>query len=232
MASRSPLPPGDPVGAAAAGVDPVGMDTTHASPSGWLRAAVRPLVTVRGGTTLLHHLLGLPLGVAYLVWLVTGLTLGAGLAITLIGIPILTLVLASVRPLLAAERGMANALLGAGIPDAPLTPGGEGFVARCKAYWTDGASWRGIAYLLIRFPAGLVTFTVAIGAFGAALCLLAAPVLVPIDGDAWNYGDWQVDTLIEGLALVPAGLITLLAAGWISEGMGAASRELARWGAR
>src|SRR5688500_11407954 len=156
-----------------AGVDPVGMDTTtHASGSGSLRAAVRPLVTLRGGTTLLHHLLGLPLGVAYLVWFVTGASLGAGLAITLIGIPILPLVLASVRPLLAAGRGMANALLGAGIPDAPLTPGGDGVGPRFKAYWTDTASWRGLAYLLVRFPAGLATFTIAMGAFGVAVVFL------------------------------------------------------------
>jgi hypothetical protein len=208
------------------------MDTTHASASGWLRAAVRPLTTVRGGTTLLHHLLGLPLGVAYFVWLVTALSTGAGLAITLIGIPILTLVLATVRPLLAAERGMANALLGAGIPDAPLTPGGEGVLGRAKAYWTDGAGWRGMAYLLLRFPAGIATFTVALTAFGAAAALISAPIFAPLDDDAWNIGDWQVDTLAEGLALVPVGLLTLVAAGWISEGMGWLSRELARWGAR
>ena len=54
----------------------------------------------------------------------TGFAVGLGLAITLIGIPILTLVLASVRPLLAAERAMANALLGADIPAAPLAPAG------------------------------------------------------------------------------------------------------------
>jgi hypothetical protein len=208
------------------------MDTTHASASGWLRAAVRPLTTVRGGTTLLHHLLGLPLGVAYFVWLATSVSLGAGLLITLIGLPILTLVLASVRPLLAAERRMANAMLGAGIPDAPLTPGGEGILGRARAYWTDGASWRGIAYLLARFPAGIATFTVAMTAFGAAVCLIAAPVFAPLDDDAWNIGDWQVDTLAEGLALVPVGLVALVAAGWISDGMGRLSRELARWGTR
>jgi hypothetical protein len=208
------------------------MDTTHASASGWLRAAVRPLTTARGATTLLHNLLGLPLGTAYFVWLVSALALGAGLAITLIGIPILTLVLAGVRPLAAAERGMANALLGAGIPAAPLTAGGDGVLGRAKAYWTDGATWRGLAYLLARFPAGLVTFTVAVAAYGIAASLIAAPVLAPVDGDAWDFGAWHVDTVIEGLALVPAGLLTLVAAGWISEGMGAASRELARWGTR
>jgi hypothetical protein len=208
------------------------MDTTHAPASGWLRAAVRPLTSTRGATTLLHNLLGLPLGIAYFAWLVTALAAGAGLAITLIGIPLVTLTLASVRPLLAAERGMANALLGAGIPDAPLTPGGTGVLDRAKAYWTDGASWRGIAYLLVRFPAGTSTFAVAVTAYATAACLLAAPLLVPLDGDAWNLAGWQADTLIEGLALVPVGLVTLVAAGWISEGMGWLSRELARWGAR
>jgi hypothetical protein len=208
------------------------MDTTHAPTTGWLRAAVRPLTTARGATTLLHNLLGLPLGVAYFTWLVSALALGAGLAITLVGLPILTLVLASVRPLLAAERGMANALLGAGIPGAPLTPGGDGVLDRAKAYWTDGASWRGIAYLLARFPVGLATFTIATTAFATAAVLLAAPLLVPLDGDAWTIGNWDVDTLVEGLALVPAGAVTLVAAGWISEGMGRLSCELARWGAR
>ena len=209
------------------------MDTTQASASGGLRAAVRPLTTARGATTLLHNLLGLPLGIVYFTWLVTGLATGLGLAITLIGIPILTLVLASVRPLLAAERGMANALLGAGIPDTTLTPpSGNGVVERFKAYWTDGASWRGIVYLLTRFPVGMATFTAVVVAYGAAASLIAAPLLVPLDGDHWDIGVWQIDTVLEGFALVPAGLLTLVAAGWISEGLGAVSRELARWGAR
>jgi hypothetical protein len=208
------------------------MDTTQASAYGGLRAAVRPLTTTRGATTLLHNLLGLPLGIVYFTWLVTGLATGLGLAITLIGIPILTLVLASVRPLLAAERGLANGLLGTDIPDTTLTPGGTGLLGRFKAYWTDGATWRGVVYLLARFPVGLATFTVAMTAYGTAAALIAAPVIVPLDGDHWDAGFWQLDSVLEGVALVPLGLLTLIAAGWISEGLGAISRELARWGAR
>jgi hypothetical protein len=105
-------------------------------------------------------------------------------------------------------------------------------LGRFKAYWTDGATWRGAAYLLARFPVGIFTFTVALTAFASAACLLAAPVLAPLDGDAWDFGGWHVDTVLDGLALVPAGVLTLLAAGWISEGMGAMSRALARWGTR
>jgi hypothetical protein len=205
------------------------MDTTLASQPAW-RSVLRPLITSRGWTAVTHHLLGLPLGVAYFTWLVSGLAVGLGLAITLIGIPILTLVLASVRPLLAAERSLANSLLGTEIPRAGLAPGGEGWIGRLKAYWTDSATWRGMAYLLARFPVGVITFTVAVTAFASAGYLIAAPIVAPFD--AIELGFWEPDTVLEGLALVPAGLVALLAAGWISEALAALSRGLARGGAR
>jgi hypothetical protein len=207
------------------------MNTTLTpAPAPDWRGALRPLLTVRGYTSLTHHLLGLPLGVAYFIWFVTGLSLGLGLAITLIGIPILTLVLASVRPLVAAERKLANALLGTAIPTARLAPRGEGWLGRVKAYWTDAATWRGMAYLLARFPVGTLAFTIAVSAYGAALYLVAAPIVAPFD--PIELGIWQPDTVLEGLALVPPGLVLLVAAGWISEGLAAVSRVLAGWGAR
>ncbi len=205
------------------------MDSTLTAEPFW-RTALRPLITSRGWTAVTHHLLGLPLGVAYFTWFVTGLAAGLGLAITLIGIPILTLVLASVRPLLAGERLLSNSLLGTDIASAPLAPGGEGFLGRLKAYWTDSATWRGMAYLVARFPVGVFTFTVAVAAYASAAYLIAAPIVAPFD--TIELGIWQPDTVLEGLALVPAGLVALVAAGWISEGMAAMSRELARWGAR
>jgi hypothetical protein len=205
------------------------MDTTLTPEPAW-RAVLRPLITARGWTAVTHHLLGLPLGVAYFTWLVTGLSTGLGLAITIVGIPILTLVFATVRPLLALERGLSNSLLGTVIPASGLAPHGDGLWGRLKAYWTDGATWRGVGYLLARFPVGLFTFVVAVTAYSAALFLIAAPILASID--PMELGIWQPDTWYEGLALVPGGLLALVASGWISEGMAAMSRALARWGAR
>jgi hypothetical protein len=196
------------------------------NPSG--RAVLRPLTTTRGWTQVTHHLVGLPLGTAYFVWIVTGLSVGAGLAITLLGIPILTLVLANVRPLLMAERGLANALLGTNLRPVAIAPRGDGWLGRLKAYWTDGTTWRGIAYLLLRFPVGTFTFFVAVSVYSAALWGLAAPLLAGLG--VMDLGFWEPDTVLEGLALVPAGAALLVAAGWISEGMAAMSRALARWG--
>lgn len=150
--------------------------------------------------------------------------------ITLIGIPILTLALASVRPLLAVERGLANALLDAEITPLGLAPRAEGWLGRLKAYWTDATTWRGIAYLVARFPVGLATFIVTVVTFSVALYLIAAPVVAPID--ALELGFWEPDTVLEGLALLPLGLLLLVASAWISEGMAVVSRELARLAVR
>jgi hypothetical protein len=205
------------------------MDSTISPTPAW-RSLLRPLTSARGYTALTHHLIGLPLGIIYFTWLVTGISLGLGLAITVIGIPLLTFVLATVRPLLAGERALSNALLGTQIPPAPLAPRAEGWFRQLKAYWTDSATWRGIAYLLARFPVGTATFTVAVAAYGTALYLIAAPIVAPFD--AIELGIWEPNTVLEGLALVPLGATLLLASAWISEAMAAMSRALARWGAR
>jgi Putative sensor len=205
--------------------DPGGMDTTLTPDPAW-RVALRPLITARGWTQLTHHLLGLPLGTAYFIWLVTGFSLGLGLAITIVGLPILTLVLAATRPLLAFERVLANTLLGTSLPPVAVAPQGEGWLARLKAYWTDGTTWRGVGYLLARFPLGLAAFIVAVTAYSVALWLLAAPLLVPLG--AMDFGFWEPDSVLVGLAFVPFGVVALFTAGWISEGMAAASRGLIR----
>jgi len=205
------------------------MDATISPTPAW-RSLLEPLITTRAYRALTHHLLGLPLGTFYFVWFVSGLAIGLGLAVTLIGIPILTAVLASVRPLLAGERVLANSLLDADIAPAALTPGGDGLWGRFKAYWTDSATWRGMVYLFLRFPIGTATFSVAVTVYCAALGLISAPLLAPLD--ALNLGFWEPSTVIEGLALLPLGLILLVLAAWISEAMAAGSRALARWGAR
>jgi len=96
--------------------------------------------------------------------------------------------------------------------------------------WTDGATWRGVGYLLLRFPVGLFTFTVAVSAYATALYLIAAPIVAPFD--AVDLGFWAPDTWYEGIALVPFGLLLLVISGWVSEGMAAMSRGFARWGVR
>jgi Putative sensor len=87
-------------------------------------------------------------------------------------------------------------------------------------------TWRGVGYLLARFPVGILTFTAAVAVYGSAFWGLAAPVLAPLD--VMDLGFWEPDSVLEGLALMPLGAVLLVAAGWISEGMAAMSRALIR----
>jgi Flp pilus assembly protein TadB len=61
---------------------------------------------------LLYLLLALPLGILYFVLLATGLALGIGLVITLLGIPLLIAVVVGSHRLASFERGLANKRLG------------------------------------------------------------------------------------------------------------------------
>src|SRR5436305_4202051 len=83
---------------------------------GFLKA---PL-TLRSYANLAYLLLAFPLGLAYFLFLVVGLSVGFGLAIVWVGVPILFLVLLGSWGLAALERQLALGLLGAEVP--PMAP--------------------------------------------------------------------------------------------------------------
>ena len=84
---------------------------------------------------LLYLLLAFPFGILYFVALTTGLTLGIGLVVTLLGIPLLITVVVGSRRLAAFERAVANKLLGLAIqaPDDVETGVDEGIWSRARA---------------------------------------------------------------------------------------------------
>src|SRR5882672_7159507 len=65
---------------------------------------------------LFYLLLSFPLGIAYFVFLITGISLGTGLLVIFVGVPILIGMLFACQGLGAFERGMARSLLHLGIP--------------------------------------------------------------------------------------------------------------------
>ena len=78
---------------------------------------------VNGQTYLniLYHLISFPLGLFYFIFLVTGISLGLGLLIVWIGVPLLIGVLAASRGLSAFERLLSVNMLGSDIAPRPLT---------------------------------------------------------------------------------------------------------------
>lgn len=159
---------------------------------------------------LLFLLLCFPLGVFYFVFLTAGLTVGVSLTLIWIGLAILFLVFAGIWGLTAFERAQAVYLLGARIP--PMRPpAGElpqGFFQRIGAFFKNPVTWKGMAYLLVKFPLGILTFVPLVTLISLSAALVLAPFYYEWPGIDMLW--WQVDTLSEALLCSAIGLATLL----------------------
>ncbi|HAL48267.1 MAG TPA: hypothetical protein DCP37_10990 [Dehalococcoidia bacterium] len=138
---------------------------------------------------ILYLLLAFPLGTAYFVLLVTGISVGAGMVIMWVGVPILVLVFAASWALCEFERILAVFALHEDIPrtrftsasvhaDDALSTAERLFVGtwrRFKAHLTNRLTWTGMLYLFLRFPLGVATFTVAVVLISVSMSLAVAP---------------------------------------------------------
>ena len=125
---------------------------------------------------LLYLLLAFPLGIFYFTFLVTGISLGIGLAITLFGIPLLFGMLLLWRVLGIFEREQAKVILKIDISDSPLKRSGK-FWETIKAYLGDAFTWKSLVYLFIKFPLGIFSFVVLVTLLSVALGFMAIPIL-------------------------------------------------------
>jgi signal transduction histidine kinase len=189
----------------------------------------RPLIRARTWKETLHLLIDLPLGIAWFTIIVTGIALGAGLAITFLGVVVLFATLQFVRVVSAIERARAKALLGADIanPFVPLSDI-DGWWPRLKAVLADAALWKGVVYCVVALPVGILTFTVAITFWSIALGGVTAPIWATIeaivganDPHGWAYVGITAASFV-------AGLIFLVATPWVVHGLAAMDRGLIR----
>ncbi|WP_280666807.1 MULTISPECIES: sensor histidine kinase [unclassified Kitasatospora] len=120
-----------------------------------------------------HLLLNLPIGIASFVFTAVTLSVGAGLSVTVVGLPLAAGALACSRRLGAFARFRARRALGAVVEEpAPLKPAKPGPAAWVLASLTDGVSWRSVLFTLLMMPWGVVSFTVTL------VCLVVGwPVL-------------------------------------------------------
>ncbi|MCH8973553.1 MAG: sensor domain-containing protein [Chloroflexi bacterium] len=168
-----------------------------------------------------YLLLSFPLGIAYFVFLVTGISLGFGLLIIWVGVPILGVVLAGSWVLCELERMLAIGLLKEDIPPTArgnlagraeagvqsLSSGERFFISmwrRLKGYLSDRLTWTGMLYLFLKFPLGIASFVIAVTLISVTAALLAAPIAYLFGDFDARIGGWDIDTLWE------AGLLTLV----------------------
>ncbi|WP_345352504.1 sensor histidine kinase [Actinoallomurus liliacearum] len=147
-----------------------------------LGAALRPVAAARAAfgwraaAELLYAVLGVPAAVLGFGYAVVTLALGAGLAVTAVGIPLLAVALIGARRFGGLHRALAGRLLGERVrPPAPHRPG-TGLYGRVQAVLSDAAGWRAMAYLLVRPPLALLHLYVILFTWGWGVVALTYPL--------------------------------------------------------
>jgi hypothetical protein len=121
-------------------------------------AAFAPIASFRTWKGVVYLAVGFAIGIGEFVFLVTGLALGFGLSIIIVGIPLLLAVVTASRALGAMDRFLANALLDAHIETPPAHRHAEGpLLQRLRAVVMAPSTWRSLGWLVLRFPLSLVS---------------------------------------------------------------------------
>ncbi|MFI1739247.1 sensor histidine kinase [Streptomyces sioyaensis] len=120
-----------------------------------------------------YLLANFPLGVAAFVVVLVWLTLGIGLSITVVGLPLLATGLLACRQYGRLERARAAALLGVRVAEpSRLRPREQGFFPWLWTCLKDPVAWRHALFAFVRLPWVLLTFTVVL-----VLLVVGWPVL-------------------------------------------------------
>ncbi|MBV8783099.1 MAG: sensor domain-containing protein [Gammaproteobacteria bacterium] len=157
----------------------------------------------RAYTSLFYMVLALATGIVYFTIVVTGLSLSAGLAVLIIGVPFFLAFIGITRVIALAEGRLLEAISGERMPRRPVHPGPpQSWWARIGAMLTDVRTWTTLGYLLLMLPIGIIYFTVAVTLVAVSTSFIAAPVLVLGDQLGW-FTFTRNDDLTIGFGFFP-----------------------------
>ena len=231
----APVPPGRTAGP--------GARSASAGPRGSLTATLlRAPVDPRTWRAYLYLAVAAPIGLAAFVTLTVASFFGVLLAVTLVGIPLLALVVLGAREYGVLPRALARELLGEHV-EAPRRRGPRktGFFAWLQASLGDLDGWRAIAFIVVSLPVTVVGAWVVTVATGMALALLTYPaywyLFDPSQTDengvvrdsAMQIGEFYIDTWPRALLVSAAGLAALFVVPWLARGFGMLDGLLVRW---
>lgn len=135
-------------------------------------------VDPRAYAAMFYMVLAMATGIFYFTWVVTGLSLSAGFAILIIGIPFIVLFFATVRALSFVEGKIVEAMLGVRMPRRPWNVDRNSSIwQRIGAMFTDPRTWSTLFYMLLMLPLGVIYFSIITIGMALSLGFIAAPFL-------------------------------------------------------
>ncbi|MEW1888490.1 MULTISPECIES: sensor domain-containing protein [unclassified Streptomyces] len=200
-----------------------------------LPAALRAPLEGRTWREFLYLLLSLPISIVLFTFAITMVSLGAGLLVTFLGIPVLAGGLAMCRGFGMLERTRARTLLRLDVADpAPVRGRKGGLLSWTGAVLKSGVSWRHLLYALLHFPWAVFAFCVALTLQAWGWAALTYPLwhwFVPSHTGVSGiqlYGDTQHEVYLDSgvdLALTAGlGLGIVLVTPWVIRGLATVDR--------
>ena len=200
------------------GVYDLTMGQSTTTPTGGTTLSDIVGIVIEGQTyrNVLYLFLAFPLGLIYYFVLVLGFTLGLVLSVLVVGLGILLGTAIGLRYIAAFERGLANTLLGTEIPEPDdVKKADGGIVETGKAYLQAPSTWRGLAFVVLKFPLGILAFILLVSFLGTGLELLLIP-LFPEGVFNVQIAGWEVARSVEttthqAIAVLVGAVLTLAA---------------------
>jgi uncharacterized membrane protein len=196
----------------------------------------------RAYTSLFYMLLTLATGIVYFTFVVTGLSLSAGFAILIIGIPFFLAFIGMARVIALGEGRLLEAITGERMPRRPVHPGPPaGWWTRIGEMLKDARTWTTLLYLLLMLPLGIVYFVIAIVGLSIGLRLAVAPVIYAglslgwfplyqgfglIQFDEWSFG--IPDSLVAAVVELVFGVLILTLLMHVARGIARGHARLAK----
>ncbi|GAA2970158.1 MULTISPECIES: sensor histidine kinase [Streptomyces] len=217
--------------AAGSGGRPPARPTKHPFP-----AALRAPFEGRVWRELAYLFLSVPISTALFCFAITMVSLGLGMLITFLGIPILAAGLTLCRGFGMLERARARALLHLDVAEPAPVRGTGGLMSWVGATLKSGVSWRHLLYAVLHFPWAVFAFPVAVtfwavgwSAFTYPLWRWVFPAYAGIDG-IQLYGDethqTYLDSPFEMAVTSGIGLAFLMVTPWLLRGLTTVDRLL------
>ena len=197
-----------------------------------LRAPLRR----RTWTELWYMVIGAPLAVLGLAFVLLTMALGVGLAVTFFGLFVLGFSLRGARGIGVFQRRLARSVLGEQIDEPDAFVARVGLFGWLQSVLRDRTAWRSVAYLALKVPLLFIATLTAFSLWFDAFTCLVTPL-----GDGYQPKEFGLAVavfpqgyiaigsgVIHGLAMFLTGVILLLAAPWAVRVVVFADRYLMR----
>jgi uncharacterized membrane protein len=162
----------------------------------------------RAWTSLFFMLLALVTGIFYFVFAVVGVSMSAGLAILVVGLPFFIGFIGLMRVIALGEGRLLEAVSGERMPRRPVHPGPpRGFFERMVAMLRDARTWTTLAYFVLMMPLGVAYFAIAVTGLATGGGLVLGALAGVLHGLGLPFaGDWDARL---GPPLPAAGVLVL-----------------------